>query len=354
MTPGVAGSGRLVQRPEPIGEPGQALLEVVAVGVDGTDRELLEGEYGEAPEGEDFLVIGHECLARVASAPGLALGEGTLVVPMVRRPDPEPCRNCAVGEWDMCLNGRYRERGIKGAHGFLTDRVVEDPTYLVPLAESLAPVGVLLEPLSIVEKALEHAYRIQGRLAWEPQRALVLGAGTIGTLGTLLLRLRGLEVSLYSRGDGGRGRSVAEAAGARFVSADGNHLDHGLAKELGPIDIVLEATGYSPLAFAAIDIVGPNGVVCLTGVSGGRRKLTVDADHLNLEMVLENKLMFGSVNANKRHFESGVADLSALQKRWPGLVETMITRRVPLDQFTPADLERGGDVKVIVDLQQRS
>ncbi len=336
VTPGRPGSGRLAEVPDPKRSPDAALVQVIAVGVDGTDRELLRGEYGEAPPGDEYLITGHESLGRVVEAPAGPVQPGELVVAIVRRPDPEPCLTCAAGEWDMCLNGRYTERGIKGAHGFLAERYVEEPRYLIALPERLAPVGVLLEPLSIAEKAIEQIRRIQSRLVWAPpRRALVLGAGTIGTLATLLLRLDGLDVHLYSRGDGGPGRRLAEVAGASFLSADARALDHGLAKEIGPIDVVIEATGYSPLAFEAMEVVGPNGVVCLTGVSGGSRTLAIDANHLNLEMVLENKLVFGAVNANRRHFESGVTHLQAIEGRWPGLLEAMITRRIPLDRFGP-------------------
>lgn len=352
VTPRRAGSGRLFDLPEPRRTPDQVLVEVIAVGVDGTDRELLAGEYGEAPPGDDFLVIGHESLGRVLDAPPGPLNRSELVVAIVRRPDPVPCMNCAAGEWDMCLNGRYTERGIKGAHGFLAERYVEEPRYLVALPESLAAVGMLLEPLTVVEKAIEQIKRIQSRLVWAPRRALVLGAGAIGTLAVLLLRLEGLDVWLYSRGDGGRGRELAERAGAHYVSADDRKLDHALEKEIGSIDIVIEATGYSPLAFEAMDVVGPNGVVCLTGVSGGSRTLQIDSAHLNLEMVLANKLVFGTVNANRRHFESGVAHLGAIEARWPGLLSRMITRRVPLERFTAADLEQRGDLKVVIDVKE--
>ncbi len=354
VTPGRSGTGRLADVPEPARAPGSVLVQVLAVGVDGTDRELLRGEYGEAPPGDDYLITGHESLGHVIEAPEGSLRPGELVVAIVRRPDPVPCLNCAAGEWDMCLNGRYTERGIKGAHGFLAERYAEDPRYLIALPDRLAATGMLLEPLSVVEKAVEQIRRIQSRLVWAPRRALVLGAGSIGTLATLLLRLEGFEVHLYSRGASGRGRQLAEAAGATFISADERALDHGLAKEIGPIDVVIEATGYSPLAFEAMDVVGPNGVVCLTGVSGGSRTLAIDASHLNLEMVLANKLVFGTVNANRRHFESGVLHLQAIEARWPGLLEKMITRRVPLDRFGPSDLERADDLKVVVDVSPRA
>lgn len=350
ISPGRGGSGHVADVPDPVRSPGQALVGVLAVGVDGTDRELLQGKYGQAPAGQDYLITGHESLGRVLESPDGTLRTGDLVVAIVRRPDPVPCLNCAAGEWDMCLNGQYTERGIKGAHGFLAERYTEDPRYLVRLPESLGTIGMLLEPCTVVEKAIDQIQRIQARLVWAPRRALVLGAGSIGTLGALLLRLQGLAVYVYSRGDGGRGRAIAEAAGAAYISADERKLDHDLAREIGPLDVIIEATGYSPLAFDAIDIIGPNGVVCLTGVSAGSRTLPIDSSHLNLEMVLENKLVFGTVNANRRHFEAGAAHLQSIEARWPGLLQQMVTRRVPLEQFSASDLEHG-DLKVVVDVQ---
>lgn len=349
VTPGRPGSGRLADVAEPQPRSGDAVVDVLAVGVDGTDRELARGEYGEAPPGDDYLITGHESLGRVrVGAADLAAGE--LVVAVVRRPDPQPCLNCAAGEWDMCLNGRYTERGIKGAHGFLTERYAESPAFLVPVPRPLAAVAVLLEPVSIVEKALEQIRRLQTRLVWAPRRALVLGAGTIGTLATMLLRLDGLDVHLWSLGDGGVGARIAAEAGARFVSADDHPLGPTLAADLGPFDVVIEATGYSPLAFEAVNVLGPNGVVCLTGVSGGSRRMTIDAAHLNLDMVLHNKVVFGTVNANRRHFAAGVDHMRALEARWPGLLGRTITRRVPLAAYSPAELERGNELKIVVDV----
>ncbi len=351
VNPGRAGSSRLADLPDPTPAPGQAVVQVIAVGMDGTDRELLEGKYGEAPPGDDYLIIGHESIGRVISAPGGILRQGELVVPIVRRPDPEPCINCAAGEWDMCLNGRYTERGIKGAHGFLAERYVEDPRYLISIPEELAAVAVLLEPLSILEKAIEQIERIQSRLVWAPRRALVLGAGTIGTLAVLLLRMEGFDVYLYNRGDGGPGRHIAEAAGARFVSTSERELDHVWEQEFGPVDIAIEATGYSPLAVDAIHVVGSNGVVCLTGISSGSRTVSINASHLNLEIVLQNKVVFGTVNANRRHFESGVAHMKVIEGRWPGLLERMITSRIPLTQFGVVNLDQPSDLKVVVQVE---
>ncbi len=352
VTPKQAGSGRLVEAPDPQPQDGEVLVQIHQVGLDGTDAEILQGQYGEAPPGDDYLIIGHESLGRVAevTAGVEKLSPGDWVVAIVRRPDPVPCRNCAAGEWDMCLNGRYTERGIKGCHGFLAEFYTEGPDYLVNVPAELSNVAVLLEPLSIVEKAVEQIERIQSRLVWQPERAVVLGAGPIGLLAGMLLSLEGLEVHIYDATEHGLKRDLAEATGASYIWAGEHQLGHELAAEIGPVDIMLEATGFSPLAFDAMDMVAPNGIVCLTGVSGGARKLEVSVDHLNLEMVLSNKVVFGTVNANRRHFESGVRHLQEIEVRWPGLLSRMITRRLPLKDFGAA-LERSpGHVKSIVEI----
>jgi len=320
--------------------------------LDGTDLEILEGQYGEAPPGGDYLIIGHESLGRVEEVTDgtEGLSPGDWVVAMVRRPDPVPCRNCAAGEWDMCLNGLYTERGIKGRHGFLAELYAEEPKFLVTIPEELSAFAVLLEPLSIVEKAMDQIKRIQSRMVWQPERAVVLGAGTIGLLAGMLLRLGGLEVHIYNRSEQKIKRDLTESIGANYVLAGAHPLGHELESEIGPVDIVVEATGFSPLAFDAMDMVGPNGIVCLTGVSGGSRTLQIAADHLNLEMVLMNKVVFGTVNANRRHFESGVGHLREIEARWPGVLWRMITRRFPIERFSEALQRSSQDVKTVIEI----
>ena len=352
VTPMQPGSGRLAEVPDPQPRDGEVLVQVQQVGLDGTDAEILAGQYGEAPPGDDYLIIGHESLGRVEKIMGSATGlsPGDRVVAIVRRPDPVPCRNCAAGEWDMCLNGQYTERGIKGRHGFLAEFYTESPDFLVTVPAEIAPVAVLLEPLSIVEKAIEQMDRIQSRLVWQPERAVVLGAGPIGLLAGMLLRLEEIEVHFYDASERGIKSDLAEATGANYIWAGERKLSHELAAEIGMVDIVMEATGFSPLAFDAMDMVAPNGIVCLTGVSGGSRKLEVSADHLNLEMVLSNKVVFGTVNANRRHFEAGVRHLQEIEARWPGHLSRMITRRLPLTDFARAFERSSGHVKSIVEM----
>ncbi|TMB67336.1 MAG: hypothetical protein E6J43_08745 [Chloroflexi bacterium] len=352
VTPGRPRSGRLAEVPQPVPKPGEVLVRMREVGIDGTDAEILDGQYGEAPPGDGYLIIGHESLGRVETVTGGVedLVPGDWVVAIVRRPDPVPCPNCAVGEWDMCLNGLYSERGIKGLHGFLAEYYVEQPRYLVKLPDELTSVGVLLEPLTIAEKALDQIERIQSRLVWQPDRAVVLGAGPVGLLAALALRLRELEVYVYDRAEPGLKSELVEAMGAHYIWAEKRRLDHKLADEIGPIDVIFEATGYSPLAFDAMDTVAPNGIVCLSGVSGGGRTVQVSADHLNLELVLGNRVVFGTVNANRRHFEAGVQHLSEIEARWPGLLSRIITTRLPMNRFAEALQRQPGNVKAVVEV----
>jgi threonine dehydrogenase-like Zn-dependent dehydrogenase len=327
------------------------LVKVLDVGIDATDAEINRGLYGEAPEHSDFLIIGHESLGRVealgAGVNGLAPGD--LVVATVRRPDD--CPNCQAGEYDMCLTGNYKERGIKGLHGFMSEYFVEEPEYLVKLPTELRSVGVLLEPLSIVEKAIYQAYKIQDRLIWQPKLALVLGAGPIGMLATLLLRLRGIETYTAALSHiSSHKAQLVEELGAGYIDVNTDPILN-LEEKLGRLDLIIEATGNSTVAFQAMRITGNNGVLCLTGVSAGNKKLEIFSDALNLDMVLGNKAVFGTVNANGRHFEMGVEDMKLAQTQWPGWLGKLINRRLPLDKFEEGLQRRREEVKAILTLE---
>ena len=348
VTPMRAGSARQVELPVPTTTRDTALMRVLEVGIDGTDTEINSGLYGEAPPGSDFLVIGHEALSVVeAVGEGVAgFTPGDLVVSTVRRPDD--CPNCKAGESDMCLFGRCTERGIKGAHGYMGEYYAETSAFMVKIPPALRPFAVLLEPLSIVEKATAQAWKIQERMLWEPRRAVVLGAGPIGILGTILLRLRGLEVHVYAK-------STADTVQGRILTSLGAHYesvaDHpvtAIKNELGQIDFILEGTGNSEVAFAAMAQLGTNGVLCLTGVSAGNRQIEIPSDVINLQMVLGNRLAFGSVNANRRYFELGVQHFQQAERQWPGIFERLITRRVPFDDFTTALDRRPEDIKTLL------
>jgi threonine dehydrogenase-like Zn-dependent dehydrogenase len=359
-TPGNKGSVRLGAISDPSGtgmvegangKPGQSVeVEVVEVGVCGTDLEIANDGYGAPPTGRDSLVLGHENLGRVVSAPeGVELQKGQLVVATVRRPCPERCPPCAAGQSDDCLTGNYTERGIKGRDGYLAERYVESSDYLIPLPSTLTKVGVLMEPSSIVEKGLIQAFSIQrGRMPWDPKQALVCGAGAIGLLAAIFLRLRDIEVSLVAKSDpGSPAFKVAKAVGATLLDAD-QHPVAGLAKELGHIDLTFEATGASSVALNAMAATGNNGVCCLSSVTAGMRTVTIDSDSLNLDMVLGNKLVFGTVNANRRHFEAAARMLGAAVRKWPGVLDQIVTRRVAVEQFADAFSRQPDDIKTVI------
>ncbi len=359
-TPGKQGSVHLGEIAEPSGtgtvqgadgKPAAAVeVEVVEVGVCGTDLEIADEGYGAAPPGGTLLVMGHENLGRVVSAPaGSELQAGQLVVATVRRPCPERCAPCAAGQSDDCLTGNYTERGIKGRDGYMAERYVEAEDYLIPLPGVLGKVAVLMEPSSIVEKGLIQAFTIQRtRFPWEPHQALVCGAGAIGLLAAIFLRLRDLEVTLVAKAaPDSRSARVAAEIGAKLLDAD-QHPVSGLSRELGNLDIVFEATGVSAVAMAAIAATGHDGVCCLSSVTAGDRALTIDADALNLDMVLGNKLVFGTVNANRKHFEAAARMLAAANRKWPGVLEQIISRRVPAEQFQEAFQRRPDDIKTVI------
>jgi threonine dehydrogenase-like Zn-dependent dehydrogenase len=345
VIPGQAGSARLDQVPEPPPEDGPILVEVLAVGVCGTDREIVAGQYGWAPPGRERLILGHESLGRVIEAPdGSGLAAGDLVVGIVRRPDPVPCTNCAAGEWDMCRNGRYTERGIKQRDGYLSERYRIEARYAVRLDPALERVGVLLEPASVLAKAWEHVARIGRRAEWDPKRVLVTGAGPIGLLAAMMGVQRGLDVHVLDRVTTGPKPQLVRDLGATYHTGDA-------AEAAEAADVVIECTGVGRLVYDVMSHTAPGGIVCLTGVSSGGRTLGVDIGELNRTMVLENDVVFGSVNANRRHYEAAATALAKADLDW---LERLITRRVPLDRWADALEARPDDVKTVIDLTLRS
>lgn len=305
------------------------LVRVLRVGVDGTDREINAAEYGAAPDGYDFLVIGHESFGQVeAVGPNVTeLRPGDYVVATVRRPGHSLYDQ--IGTYDMTTDDTYFERGINLRHGYLTEYYVDDPEYIVKIPRGLAEVAVLLEPTTVVEKGIAQAYEIQRRLrVWRPRRAAVLGAGTIGLLATLALRLRGLEVTTFALNRKPYlNADLVEAVGARYVSTMEMPLLDG-AKKHGPFDLIFEATGYSPIVFEGMQALGKNGVLVLAGVTGGDRTIEVPADRINLEFVLGNKVMVGTVNANREYFELGVRDMAQAEAEYPGWLARLLTHPV--------------------------
>jgi len=279
------------------------LVQVIRVGVDGTDKEINAAEYGAAPPGYDFLVIGHESFGRVVEV-GPQVTEvkpGDFVSATVRRPGSSLYDQ--IGHYDMTTDDTYYERGINLLHGFLTEYYVDEPEYLVRVPPGLASVGVLMEPLSIIEKGIVQAFEIQRRLRlWRPRRAAVMGAGAIGLLAALALRLRGLDVALFARTPPPcLKKDLSEMIGARYVSTEKTTI-HDAAKNYGPFDLVFEATGSSRIAFQSMEVLNKNGILVLTSITGGTKKIEIPADEINLRFVLDNKAMFRTVNANRDYF----------------------------------------------------
>ena len=339
-----ADSLAVVDVPDPEPHDGQLLVDGIAVGVCGTDREIAGGEYGWAPPGHDRLVLGHESLGRVREAPdGSGFSSGDLVVGVVRRPDPEPCGACAHGEFDMCRNGRYTERGIKQIDGYASELWSVEADYAVRLDERLADVGVLMEPTTVVAKAWEQVERVGERAWFEPRKVLVTGAGPIGLLAALLGTQRGLDVHVLDRATKGPKPRLVHGIDATYHHSA---MDDVMAR-VRP-DVVIEATGAPALVFGALRGTAPYGITVLTGVSSRGRTIRVDAGELNRDIVLENDAVVGSVNANLRHYAQAADALARADVDWLGSV---ISRRVPLADFADAFAAQPDDIKVVLDLQ---
>ena len=341
VKPETALSARLDDIPEPKLGEGSLLVETMAIGVCGTDVDIVNGEYGSAPLGHDRLVLGHESLGRVLDAPEESgFSPGDLLVGIVRRPDPEPCHNCAIGEWDMCRNGLYTERGIKELHGYCSQRYRVEAEFAVKVDPALGHLGVLLEPASVLAKAWEHIEHIGSRSGWRPRRVLVTGSGPIGLLAAMMGRQRGLEVHVLDK--------VQDGPKPELVRSLGAHYHTSSVEEAGDdADIVIECTGAPPIVLDVLCASAPGRIVCLTGVSCTHRKVAVDLGGLNRSMVLENNVVFGSVNANRRHYELAAESLASADRAW---LSRLVARRVPLENWHLALEKLPYDVKTIIEL----
>ena len=338
------GTVRVVDHPRPA-RPGETevRLRILEVGVCGTDREIARGEYGSGPAGAPYLVLGHESLGEVVEVGTKVTGvrAGDLAVTMVRRPCGDPaCPACAVGRPDFCVTGKFTERGINGRHGFMTEEIVDDERYVVGLPSSLRSVGVLLEPLTIAEKALIEMGDVVDRLPWRrggtsgpaghaSDTAVVLGAGPVGLLGAMALLVRGYRTCIYSRepADSPEG-SWARSVGANYVCGRDVPLGE-LPRRVGQVDLIYEATGSAELAFQALPFLGVNGLFILTGVPARKAPIEVDADLVMRNLVLKNQLVYGTVNAGRDAFQAGVTDLVEFQRRWPAALAGIVTGRYP-------------------------
>ncbi len=342
VTPGKADAAQIEDIDEPAESDGPVLVETLAVGICGTDAEINAGDYGWAPPGHARLVLGHESIGRVKEAPsGSGLAAGDYVVGIVRRPDPEPCYSCAVGEWDFCRNGKYTEHGIKELDGFMRERYRAQPDALVKVDPSLGELGVLLEPTSVVAKAWDETWKMGNRATWRPRTAVVTGAGPIGLLAALIGKQKGLEVHVIDQVSDGLKPELVGALGATYHTGS-------IEEACESPDVVIECTGVASLVFDAIEHVGSGGVVCLTGVSSAHR-IEVDAGMVNREMVLQNEAVVGSVNANRRHYELAADALAQADHDW---LAKLVNRRVAMGNFSEALSRKPEDVKVVIEINK--
>jgi threonine dehydrogenase-like Zn-dependent dehydrogenase len=343
VKPRTPGSLAVLEVPDPEPGPGELLVDGLALGVCGTDVEISLGDYGTAPEGRERLVLGHESFGRVRTAPeGSGFNVGDLVVGVVRRPDPEPCPACAQGEFDMCRNNRYTERGIEGRDGFASQMWSIEAGYAVALDPALSQVGVLIEPTTVVAKAWEQIELINARAWQHPERLLVTGAGPIGLLAALLGAARGLQVHVLDRATAGAKPRMVDALGGEYHTGEIAEV----AAKVKP-DIIIEATGSPEVAMSVVNTVTPAGIVCMTSVTPIGHNVEIDAGTLNRELVLENRVVFGTVNANLRHYRAAASALAAADTAW---LEQLITRRVPLAEAEKAFERDADDIKVVIEL----
>jgi len=338
-TPGQAHTTGVGDVREPRADAGGVLLRTLEVGVCGTDREISEGLFGVAPEGERQLVLGHELLG-VVERDGGGFSRGDLVAATVRRSCGR-CEACAEGSPDACHTGDYSERGITRLDGYAAELVVESPEHLVTVPRSLGRLGVLAEPASVCARALRHARVVAGRQPWRGARALVVGAGAIGMLTTYFLRLDGFEVWLASRSQRPNPKAdLAEACGATYVSTRETPL-RALGGEAHGFDLVVEAAGDAQVMLDTLAVLRRNGVAVLLGVDGRERDVTLEGHVLGVDAILQNRALLGSVNAHAQDWVAAVDYLDRARARWPDALDAFVGLRVPVDRFADAFAFRG-------------
>ena len=353
VKPGERDSIHMRDMPDPKMKPDQVAVKMLRVGLCGTDAEINHGLYGKPPDGDEFLILGHENLGVVEEVGKKVKGwkAGDLVVSTVRRPCGK-CPQCKAGENDMCSSGRYSERGIMRRHGFMAEYYVEHPKFLNKIPKEIRDFAVLLEPMSVVQKGIDHTFLLQQRLkGWKPRFGMVLGAGPIGLLAAAVLRVRGLRTVVVGREEMTDFRvQIVKSLGAEYVCVANKALPD-VPKETGFPDIVIEATGVSRVVFDAMEILGPNGVLCLLSVTGGDTMNAEPIDLINQRLVLGNQVVFGSVNANPRHFRQGVKDFVTINKKWPGVMNRLLTDKIPWANHKKWFTERGSGIKSTLEIQ---
>jgi threonine dehydrogenase-like Zn-dependent dehydrogenase len=350
VKPGVKDSIHMRDVPDPPLKPDQVAVKMIRAGLCGTDAEIGHGLFGQAPSGEEYLILGHENFGIVEEVGRKAKGlkTGDLVVATVRRPCS--CYTCKAGQNDMCYAGGYQERGILGRHGFMAEYYVESPQWLHKIPKRAAEIAVLLEPMSVVEKGIDHAFRIQRRLDWKPRTGVVVGAGPIGLLAAAVMRTRGLATHVVGREpETDRRAHLLKKMGATYHSVAVKTL-FDVKEAIPPVDIAIEATGAPGMAFDAMQILANNGVLCLLSLCGGSKTAELPVEQINHQLVLGNRVVFGSVNASVTHFAMGVKDFTAIETRWPGVLSQLITTRLPWDQYDSWFSQRGAGIKTTLEI----
>jgi threonine dehydrogenase-like Zn-dependent dehydrogenase len=344
-----------------ITSPHQVKVRTLEVGICGTDREICNFDYGTPPTGSDYLVLGHEALGEVIEVgSGISsLRPGDLVVPTVRRPCPHhTCPSCQDDRQDFCVTGDFTERGIKMTHGFMTECFVEDEKHLNIVGKELRDVAVLVEPLTVAEKAIAQVWRVQSRLPWvngasqrgHGKTAVVLGAGPVGILGAMALIVNGFKTYVYSRSARPNPKAaLVDSIGATYISSDTVPVDE-FARQVGNIDLVYEAVGSARIAFDVLRVLGLNGIFVFTGIPGHKAAIPIDADLIMRQMVLKNQVAVGTVNADRPAFESAIRDLGIFKKRWPQALQSVITGRFPLDAYRDLLLGKATGIKNVITL----
>jgi len=339
IVPGKPNSAAVQEVPEPPASDGSVLVRALELGICGTDFELISADYGWAPPGSEYLILGHESLGRVEEAPeGSGFQKGDLIVGIVRRPDPVPCIACAVGEWDMCRNGKYTERGIKERNGFGSEFWRIEPQFAVCLDSNLRDVGVLMEPSTIVAKAWDHITRIGERANWKPRCVLITGAGPIGLLAALMGKQRGLEVHVLDIVKEGPKPQLVSELGGTYHTCQVTDLN------FAP-DVIIECSGVTSVIAGAMSKTGNDGILCFAGVSRHHATETLDIGSINRAMVLGNAVIFGTVNANRRHYEMAEQALRKADRNW---LKRLISRKEPLSNWKEALQRRPNDIKAVI------